>query len=536
MKNKFYIILVLIIIIINIYLRFYNLSIPGINADEAWVGWTSKLIYENGLLNYITGMGNYTGVLYSFITSLFYRILGVSIETSRFSGNFFMFLLIPAILIIFSKYNKLFILTLLLLVTFNPYLFMFGRWAMPHALMPFFTLLVFYLNYLFITKKKIIYLLLAFFFGGLSIQLLPIQILVLLFIILSNAIINRKFFIQLFFSKIFFIIFILFLISTSSVLIYNSKEVLRIIQMNIGYINDFGVLEIINIFLTRTPIYFIKFFQTLNGFISMIYFSGQLSIPSLLKNFLLLITIGLFFSSIYQLKSKILLKQLNSALVYFLFIIIPLFLEFFNQNMHFPLLGEERYLLVIYPNLIIMIGWTIFDLYNYKLKSAKIISILLFLTIISSWTYLIRNDYYKHFKLTGGRGGSHVFNLSENKIDPKIKAYNKIKESTKNYDDIVIVCQDYWIYWIVKYHKLENIVIEWIPGRRHPREFRANFDSLQQLNEYYKNKKIYYIVWNNLRNEMEQELFRNENLFKNIKRIDNEVILNIYKYYNVNIQ
>jgi len=78
------IIIVLLFFIINIYIKNYKLdSIPGINSDEAWVGYTAKLINNDGIAAHIRGMENYTGVIYPFICSIFYKIFGSSIFISR---------------------------------------------------------------------------------------------------------------------------------------------------------------------------------------------------------------------------------------------------------------------------------------------------------------------------------------------------------------------------------------------------------------------------------------------------------------------
>lgn len=528
MRKKIFLSLLIIIISINIYFKIYKINnIPGINGDEAWVGYTAKLIKTNGVYKYVTGMGNYTGLLYPLICSYFYKLTVSSIGISRFVCVLSNLLILIIFFIIFKKFSKLFLIILLLLFSLNPFLFIFSRWAMPHGLIPFFNIISFYFLYLFLEKKNVIYFILSLFLACISIQLLPSQILIVIYIIAISFLLNKKILFKIIFSKLFFILCLIFVIATSSVLVYNSKELVRLIKLDYSYIKKYDFRFLIEVFSIRAKVYFIKLFDTFNGLISLKYFSGKTSLNKINIYFLRIISILIFIISIYQLASKKLVKKINAFGVYFLFFSLPIFLETFNQNMHMPHLGEERYLLIFYPYFILLYSFFIYDFYKVSKKILKAVPILLLLIYLSLWCYEIKYDYFKIFTNTGGYGNK-VYFLTKNLIDPKFEALQQIKND--NHSKKIIICQDYWIYWPIKYIIVNSIEIKWIPQRRAPREWKPDFDSIDNLNQHYKDHTKYYILWTDIRNNYEKTKLTKDNLWKQINKLNNLPLIDIYRF------
>lgn len=527
------IIIVLLFFIINIYIKNYKLdSIPGINSDEAWIGYTAKLINNDGIAAHITGMGNYTGVIYPFICSIFYKIFGSSLFISRLICVLSNILVIIFFIAVLHKENHIFLILLILLYTLNPFLFMYSRWAMPHGLIPLFNIISFYFAVKFFQKEKIIFFLLSLFTAALSIQLHPMQILLVLFLICYAVIFNNKLILKIIFNKLFLILCLIFVIATSSVLIYNSNRVISLIKLDVSYILNNNLFLILNILSGRIIEYFLKYFDTFNGIISLKYFSGSVSITKYESIFLKIISILIFLISIYQIKSKSIVKKTNALLLYFLFFTVPLFLETFNQNMNLPHLGEERYLLIQYPFLIFLYAYFIFDLFCFSKKFLKIIPIFILTFFCFIWCRELYYDYFCHFKLTGGTGENVYFiskqiDQPDKFIDAKLLAFNKIVNDISQ--NKIIVCQDYWIYWVIKYHSENNYEVKWSPGRKHPREWKSETNSIIELNSKYANYNLYYVLWSDLRNEQETDFFADQKIWCQIDKVDNTAVIDIYK-------
>ncbi|HOK39691.1 MAG TPA: glycosyltransferase family 39 protein [bacterium] len=533
--------LFLFLCVIAFYVRVYKIAIfPGFNGDEFWYANKAYYIEKTSLLKIFFGMKNYTGALVPGIIYFFNKIFGFNYIACRLASVFFgTFLVALTFLFAIKYFDFTTALFSTLYSSFSFFLIAYSRIATQHIWVPFFLIIASFLLFEFIKKKKIYYLIGLVIFIGFSIQLLPITILFLLFAFFCLLSDFKKFKKIISFKLIiFFVIF--FIIATSSIFIYTSKEVIRIFALNISYIKNYKILFILKIFIFRFIEYFNVFVLTFAGLRSLNYFCG---VQPIFFNFILFLHIIFLFPVFYLIKSKNKFDKLLWFYIIFHLLAVPLFLEFFNKNMHLPHLGEERYLIIFYPFLFIALYRT----YLLILKNKTFLRISIFVFFILIQIIFYRFYYVKIFLKSGGaknleRLDHYIYSINKRPVIYEAAKYLR-NNWYNDFNNFVLIVPSFWLYQPIKYLTKEefNNLFFW-PEKRIPEIWITDNNflpyeyatiGLNNFIEKFKNKKIYFLCWNN--NEKNRYLKRLEEinkkyiLEKEFEKRDGEVILDLYK-------
>jgi len=550
LANKLCYSIFFVCIIIFLGLTLYEISnYPGINGDEAWYGNKAYYIHQTSVLKNLSGMGNYTGVIVPFTFYVFNLIFGFSYATCRLAsvcGG--LITVILTFIFLRKKFsNTTAIATTLILIT-SIFFISYSRFATQHIwLTTYLIAAYFFFDKSFETEKitaKIFCLMLSIFTIALSIQILPPTILFYIFM-LSYLKISRANLKKIFVNKFFVVFLLIFILGTFSTFIYTSNIVLKIIKMNFGYIKDYGIFNIILELSTRFLKYCLVFNQTLAGYRSLLYFSGILPNTALqifmqiLYACSLVLTLTLLFSN--NNRDKMLIKYL--LLTFFL---TPLFLEFFNKNMHFPLLGEERYLFTFYPFVIIAIVRALELIIIQRLSSTKffwLIIILIFILQISLFAFF----YIRPFKTIGGADGISTDRLifAVNKKPVISELYDWLEYDLKlDFTNDIVIVPSFWTFQPLKFlalNKFKNLYF-W-PEKTIPKIWITDNDwqkyefttiGLTKFLKNFENQKIYFICFatdeykNKYLPRFEQEQY-NTKLLKTFYKKNKFQILNVYE-------
>jgi hypothetical protein len=75
---------VLALLLVGVFFRLWKLgTIPGVNGDEAWLGWKAFEFARNGKLDWITNSGNLTSPFYILPLAALHKIFTPSVELLR---------------------------------------------------------------------------------------------------------------------------------------------------------------------------------------------------------------------------------------------------------------------------------------------------------------------------------------------------------------------------------------------------------------------------------------------------------------------
>jgi hypothetical protein len=75
---------VLALLLVGVFFRLWKLgTIPGVNGDEAWLGWKASEFARNGKLDWITNSGNLTSPFYILPLAVLHKIFTPSVELLR---------------------------------------------------------------------------------------------------------------------------------------------------------------------------------------------------------------------------------------------------------------------------------------------------------------------------------------------------------------------------------------------------------------------------------------------------------------------
>ncbi len=236
--EKHHIKLVSVIILIGFIIRIIYLSTnpPGLNQDEASIGYDAYSILNYGIDRnnfhnplYLVSWGSGQNALYLYLLLPFIKIFGLSTEILRLPQAICGTMsLIVFYLLIKELWNKNIALIALILLTISPWHIMISRWALESNLLPAFLLFSTYMLVLSFKNSKIF--LISMFFFGISIYAYALSYIVVpiyLFIILIYALYYKK--IKLKYFTVGIIIFILLAIPLFLLILINKGMIKQII-------------------------------------------------------------------------------------------------------------------------------------------------------------------------------------------------------------------------------------------------------------------------------------------------------------------
>ncbi|MBP7652731.1 glycosyltransferase family 39 protein [Candidatus Dependentiae bacterium] len=543
-KKKLYVFILGLIVLFSIYIRISGLDkYPGINADESWMANKAYYIHTTSILENLGGMNNYTGLLTPAFMNYWGKLFGFTHYSMRLLSVFFSLItIILTYIICFFLFSKAVSVISCLLLSSSIFFICYSKIATPHVWITSFLLISYFLLNHFIntgrTKKYIliiIILLVAF-----AVQLNPAPI--LFFVFMFFVLIDKQSILKFYKNKYFPLFIIIFILGTSSMFFYTFKIIINIVKMNYDYLASLGFYNVAAKMLYRIPVYFEVLFLTVSGWRSIIYFSG---FPAESYKIVFLISGIIFVSPVFFLYKS---KDKNDMLIFYYILIhilvMPFFLEFFNRNMHFPLLGEERYFMVLYPFIIIgaVRGWEFFfNKYNYR-KIFYMSAAVYFIIIL----IVFKSMYADVFEKTGGGDGESlvrkVYAVNEKPVIEEVWQY--LNENYKNeLDNSVFIAPSFWTYHPLKFCSLDKIKnLYFWPEKQIPEIWITDKNKMQykfatigwfEFFKYFYNKNIYLITFtdsseNYYLNRL-KELSVSYDVIKTFYKKNNAAILKLYR-------
>lgn len=138
-------IIVIILLIVGIYLRFWNLGRPSLWVDEVNFVFAAKSISEIGQPTLPSGYVYTRAPIYTAVTGYFYRFLGINEASTRLPAALFGVLANLLVYWIAARiFNHRVGLWALFFVTFSPFEIGWSRTARMYTMLQFFTLMTIY--------------------------------------------------------------------------------------------------------------------------------------------------------------------------------------------------------------------------------------------------------------------------------------------------------------------------------------------------------------------------------------------------------